>query len=89
MANFYCKWCGNKYFSVSSLTSGSCSKNPEEKNTVFMKAPKNHNRYVMLWKQIFKPFQFMFRIMFKMSHQKTPTGTVKQQSYARFHILNV
>ena len=29
MANFYCKWCGSKYSSVSNLTSGSCSKNPE------------------------------------------------------------
>ena len=31
MANFYCKWCGSKYSSVTSLTSGSCSKNPEGK----------------------------------------------------------
>jgi uncharacterized protein (DUF983 family) len=31
MANFYCKCCGMKYPSVSSLTSGSCSKNPEGK----------------------------------------------------------
>lgn len=31
MANFYCKWCGGKYSSVSGLTSGSCSKNPEGK----------------------------------------------------------
>jgi hypothetical protein len=26
--NYYCKWCGVKYSSISSLTSGSCSKNP-------------------------------------------------------------
>jgi hypothetical protein len=32
MANFYCKCCGSKYSSVSSLTSGHCSKNPESKN---------------------------------------------------------
>jgi len=32
MANFYCKWCGSKYSSVSSLTAGSCSKNPEGKH---------------------------------------------------------
>ncbi len=31
MANFYCKCCGTKYSSVSSLTSGFCSKNPEGK----------------------------------------------------------
>jgi len=29
MANFYCKWCGTKYSSVSSLTANPCSKNPE------------------------------------------------------------
>lgn len=28
---FYCKYCGSEKSSVSSLTSGSCSKNPEEK----------------------------------------------------------
>lgn len=26
--NYYCKWCGTKYPSVSSLTGGSCSRNP-------------------------------------------------------------
>ena len=26
---FYCKWCGQSYSSVSSLTSGLCSRNPE------------------------------------------------------------
>ena len=31
MANFYCKWCGSKHSSVSSLTANSCSKNPEGK----------------------------------------------------------
>lgn len=31
MANYYCKWCGQKSSSVSSLTSLSCSKNPEGK----------------------------------------------------------
>lgn len=31
MSNFYCKWCGGKYSSVSSLTVNSCSKNPEGK----------------------------------------------------------
>jgi len=29
IANFYCKWCGGQYSSVSSLTANSCSKNPE------------------------------------------------------------
>lgn len=31
MANFYCKWCGTKHSSVSSLTGNSCSKNPDGK----------------------------------------------------------
>ena len=31
MANFYCKYCGTKQSSVLSLTSGTCSKNPESK----------------------------------------------------------
>lgn len=29
MANVYCKWCGGQGSSASSLTSSSCSKNPE------------------------------------------------------------
>lgn len=28
MPRYYCKWCGSSASSVSSLTSGSCSKNP-------------------------------------------------------------
>jgi len=28
MANFYCEYCGQKYSSVTSLTSGSCPKHP-------------------------------------------------------------
>lgn len=32
MANFYCEYCGTKYSSVSSLTSGSCSKHPHGPN---------------------------------------------------------
>jgi len=31
MANFYCKWCGSKSSSVSSLTANGCSRNPEGK----------------------------------------------------------
>jgi uncharacterized protein (DUF983 family) len=31
MENYYCKWCGRKYSSVSSLTAGSCSANPNGK----------------------------------------------------------
>ena len=34
MANFYCKCCGSKYSSISSLTSMSCSKNPDGKHHV-------------------------------------------------------
>jgi hypothetical protein len=29
MADFFCKCCGSKSYSVASLTSSSCSKNPE------------------------------------------------------------
>lgn len=32
MANYYCKCCGSQYSNISSLTSGSCSKNPEGRN---------------------------------------------------------
>lgn len=32
MANFYCEYCGAKYSSVSSLTSGSCPKHPNGPN---------------------------------------------------------
>jgi hypothetical protein len=31
MTNYYCKCCGSRYASISSLTSASCSKNPEGK----------------------------------------------------------
>lgn len=31
MANFYCKWCGTKHSTVASLTTNSCSRNPEGK----------------------------------------------------------
>ena len=29
MANVYCKWCGSSASNISSLTSSSCSRNPE------------------------------------------------------------
>jgi DNA-directed RNA polymerase subunit RPC12/RpoP len=28
MANYYCKWCGQKFSSVSGLTANQCSRNP-------------------------------------------------------------
>jgi DNA-directed RNA polymerase subunit RPC12/RpoP len=31
MTNYYCKYCGAKYSSLSSLTAGSCSRHPNEK----------------------------------------------------------
>lgn len=31
MSNFYCKWCGHKSSSVSSLTANSCVRNPDGK----------------------------------------------------------
>jgi transcription elongation factor Elf1 len=36
MANFYCKWCGVKHSSISTLTANFCSKNPEgKKHTLY------------------------------------------------------
>lgn len=32
MANFYCEYCGNKFSSVSSLTSGHCVRHPDGPN---------------------------------------------------------
>ena len=32
MANYYCEYCGQKYSSVSSLTSSSCSRHPNGPN---------------------------------------------------------
>lgn len=32
MANYYCEYCGNKYSSVSSLTSGHCPRHPDGPN---------------------------------------------------------
>ena len=29
MANYYCKYCGSKFSSISSLTGSSCSRHPE------------------------------------------------------------
>ncbi len=29
MANFYCKWCGSKHSTITSLTNSTCFKNPE------------------------------------------------------------
>ena len=31
MANYYCKYCGQKFSSISSLTASNCSKNPNGK----------------------------------------------------------
>lgn len=41
MANFYCKWCGSKYSSVSSLTNGSCSKSPTRKHELYEGSEKS------------------------------------------------
>ena len=34
MENYYCKCCGSKYSTITSLTSGSCTKNPEGRHHV-------------------------------------------------------
>ena len=34
-ANFYCKWCGNKYSSVSTLVNGACPKSPRKKHELY------------------------------------------------------
>jgi hypothetical protein len=45
MANFYCKWCGEKYLSVVSLTNSSCPKSPSKKHEYEVKgAPSRQFR---------------------------------------------
>ena len=46
--NYYCKWCGTKYSSISSLTSGACSKNPNGKrHELYEGSEKSH--YYCKW----------------------------------------
>ncbi len=44
MANkFYCKWCGHTYGNISSLTSGTCSQNPNGKrHELYEGSEKSH-----------------------------------------------
>jgi transcription elongation factor Elf1 len=39
--NFYCKWCGQKHSSVTSLTVGSCSKSPGKKHELYEGSEKS------------------------------------------------
>jgi len=41
MANFYCKWCGQKFSSVASLTAGSCLKSPTRKHELYEGSEKS------------------------------------------------
>ncbi len=41
MANFYCKWCGSKSSSVSSLTANGCSKSPSKKHELYEGSEKS------------------------------------------------
>jgi hypothetical protein len=73
MANFFCKWCGSKYSSVSSLTSGSCSKNPEETNTDFTKEAKNRNTSVSIVVASIRAFQVFVQALVLKAHTKNTT----------------
>ena len=42
MANYYCKYCGSKYPSVSSLTSSSCSKSPGRRHELYEGPEQSH-----------------------------------------------
>jgi DNA-directed RNA polymerase subunit RPC12/RpoP len=48
MANYYCKWCGQKYSSVLSLTSHSCSKNPNGKKHELYEGSEK-SKYTCKW----------------------------------------
>ena len=41
MANFYCKWCGNKYSSVQTLVNGMCPKSPTKKHELYEGSEKS------------------------------------------------
>ena len=47
MANFYCEYCGMKCSSVSSLTSGSCSRSPTRRHSLYegSEKPKDTCKY--------------------------------------------
>jgi DNA-directed RNA polymerase subunit RPC12/RpoP len=47
MANYYCKWCGTKHSSVSSLTSNSCSRSPSKRHELYEGSEKS--QYVCKW----------------------------------------
>ena len=46
--NVYCKCCGSKYSSVSSLTAGSCSKNPNGKKHELYEGSEK-KQYICKW----------------------------------------
>jgi len=33
--NYYCKWCGNRYSSIKTLTNGSCPRSPTKKHELY------------------------------------------------------
>jgi DNA-directed RNA polymerase subunit RPC12/RpoP len=41
MANYYCKWCGQKHSSVASLTNNACSKSPSKKHELYEGSEKS------------------------------------------------
>jgi len=39
--NYYCKWCGNRYSSVKTLTSGTCPNSPTKKHELYEGSEKS------------------------------------------------
>lgn len=76
MANFYCKWCGSKYSSVSSLTSSSCSKNPDgKKHELYEGSEKSQYTCKCCGSKFIK---FDFKFLLKKSDKETPTSIIKK-----------
>jgi redox-regulated HSP33 family molecular chaperone len=46
--NYYCKWCGNKYSSVSSLTAGTCLRNHNGKKHELYEGSEK-SQYICKW----------------------------------------
>jgi hypothetical protein len=51
MANFYCKWCGEKYPGVTFLLNSSCSKSPSKKHELHAGEGASPRQ---VWDDIFK-----------------------------------
>lgn len=47
--NYYCKWCGNKYPNIKTLTSVPCSKNPTKGGKHELYEGTEKTQYVCKW----------------------------------------